>query len=172
MSTLLTIRVTLLLRKVLRQILILPPEKEQRNTALVLVFTAGYLRDFTDDEDHDTRVSSLYFDIADSGRKYFLRAGRQSRSSGGVLGRFDGGLFSYQLNKKLKANIVAGSPVNRTKDGLETSRVFYGASFDIGTLAKAWDFTAFAIEQTNSSLIDRRAVGGEARYFDPKKIII
>lgn len=130
---------------------------------------AGYLNDFRDNEDNDTRVSSLYFDLADSGRKYFVRAGRQSRSTGGVLGRFDGGLFSYQFNKKLKANIVAGSPVDRTKDGLESNRVLYGASLDIGTIAKAWDFTAFAIEQTNSGLIDRRAVGGEARYFDPQK---
>ena len=131
--------------------------------------SAGYLEDFTEDGDNETRVSSLYFDLADSGKKYFFRGGRQSRSTGGVLGRFDGGLFSYQFNKKFKANIVAGFPVDSSKDALESSRKLYGASLDISSLAKGWDFTTYAIEQSNSNLTDRRAVGAEARYFDPRK---
>jgi hypothetical protein len=45
-------------------------------------------------------------------------------------------------------------------------------SADFGTFANAWDFSAFIIEQQIDSITDRRAVGGEARYFDPVKSIL
>lgn len=133
-------------------------------------FTGGYLQDFLDDSpDSSSRVSSMYLDLNHKKSGLSTRLGRQTRSTGGVSGRFDGGLLGYQFNKKLKLNLVAGYPVNTSTDGLDTDRSFFGASVDLGTYANAWDFVLFYIDQTNEGIVDRQALGGEFRYFTPEK---
>jgi hypothetical protein len=59
-----------------------------------------------------------------------------------------------------------------TRDNPDTDRYLYGISADLGTFANAWDFEAFFIEQQNDGVLDRRAVGGEARYFDPSLSVL
>lgn len=57
------------------------------------------------------------------------RIGRQTRNTGGVLGRFDGGLASWQQSPFLRWNVVAGSPVERRKDApFKDDKLFYGTS--------------------------------------------
>lgn len=116
----------------------------------------------------DARLSAAYVDLFDSQLELFGRFGRQSRSSGGVLGRHDGALVSYQLTPKVKVNGVAGFPVTTTKSvTFKRDRYFYGLSLDLGTFAENWDGSLFIIDQKVDSVIDRRAVGGELRYFAP-----
>jgi hypothetical protein len=131
-------------------------------------FTGSYLHDFLSEGPGSySSVSSLYVD--GNLKKYGLsaRLGRQSRNTGGVLGRFDGLLVGYQLTDWLTVNGVAGFPVFSTRDNPDTDRYLYGISADLGTFANAWDFETFFIEQQNDGILDRRAIGGEARYFDP-----
>lgn len=136
-------------------------------------FTGGYEADFLKDGPGDiSRVSSLYVDLQDHTHGIGGRFGRQTRSTGGVLGRFDGALLSYRLMPTIKLNAVTGYPVDTSKDNLKTDRLFYGLSADFGTYANAWDFSAFIIEQQIDGILDRRAVGGEARYFDPVKSLL
>ncbi|HEY9198257.1 MAG TPA: hypothetical protein VIR60_02745, partial [Gammaproteobacteria bacterium] len=137
--------------------------------------TGGYEFDFLDEDEGEgdiSRVSSLYADFQDGKRNVGARFGRQTRNTGGVLGRFDGALLSYQLKPTVKLNAVSGYPVDSSKDNLKTDRYFYGVSADFGTYANAWDFVAFMIEQQVDGIVDRRAVGGEARYFDPVKSLL
>ncbi|MBI5462254.1 MAG: hypothetical protein HY941_08735 [Gammaproteobacteria bacterium] len=138
-------------------------------------FTGGYEYDFLDAGEGQgdiSRVSSLYADFQDSKHDVGARVGRQTRSTGGVLGRFDGALLSYQFKPTVKLNAVSGYPVDSSKNNLKTDRYFYGVSADFGTYANAWDFVAFIIEQQVDSILDRRSVGGEARYFDPVKSLL
>ncbi|HHJ13764.1 MAG TPA: outer membrane protein assembly factor BamD [Gammaproteobacteria bacterium] len=136
-------------------------------------FTGSYLYNFLDDGSGDSsNISSLYAEISDRRTRLSARIGRQSRNTGGVLGRFDGLLAGYQLNKKILLNAVAGFPVTSTHDQLKTENQLYGISADLGTFANAWDFNLFYIEQQSDGLLDRRAVGGEARYFDPKRSLL
>lgn len=136
-------------------------------------FTGGYLKDFLDDDpDSFARVSSLYVDLNHKETGLSTRLGRQTRSTGGVAGRFDGGLFGYRMNEDVKFNLVAGYPVDSSSDGLDTDRNFWGASVDLGTYANAWDFVLFYIDQTNEDLIGRRAVGGEFRYFTAERSLL
>ena len=130
-------------------------------------FTGGYRNDFIDGSPYNPlRITSLYVDAADNHRETLGRIGRQSQSRGGVLGRFDGLLLSRQLNQIVKLNLVGGYPVDSsTIDQIATDTRFYGINADLGTFANAWDFNVFAIEQTSEGLLDRRAVGGEMRYF-------
>ena len=138
-------------------------------------FTGGYENDFLDEGQGRgdlSRVSSLYVDLQERPHGIGGRFGRQTSSKGGVLGRFDGALLSYQLRPTVKLNAVSGYPVDSSRDSPDTERLFYGLSADFGTFANAWDFSAFIIEQQIDSINDRRAVGGEARYFDPVKSIL
>jgi tetratricopeptide (TPR) repeat protein len=96
------------------------------------------------------------------------RIGRQSRNTGGVLGRFDGGLVSWQANPALRLNAVAGSPVERRKDEpFKDEKLFYGMSVDFGSIWGGLETSLFAIEQRDGSTLDRQAVGAEFRYLQP-----
>lgn len=133
-------------------------------------FTGGYEFDFLDSKDSRTRLSQLYLDISNKDKKVSGRVGRQTQSTGGVLGRFDGGIFSFQALGKARVNIVGGIPVDSSViDTYNTHRHFYGINLDIGTFAERWDFNAFIINQMADGVVDRRAVGAEARYFHPDR---
>ena len=122
-----------------------------------------------DDNDEIVGVAALYAEAAFRDLGAETRIGRQTRNTGGVLGRFDGGVFSYSPAELFRLNAVAGSPVSRRRDApFEDDKLFYGASVDIGPF-NGLDFTLFGIEQRDRSILDRRAVGGEMRYFDENK---
>lgn len=128
----------------------------------------GYENDFREEGENDLRVSTAYIDLAAHQPELSLRFGRQSRSTGGVLGRFDGGLFRWQISERIGANLVGGFPVYSTREtSIDTDRPLYGISFDLGTFADRWDVNLFYINQNVDSMIDRRAIGGEVRYFEP-----
>lgn len=134
------------------------------NYQIETLFIGSYAHDLLDERDDDTRISALYVDFEDSARTITSRWGRQSANSGGVLGRFDGGRFSYLLTDKVRLNLVAGFPVSRSSDGLETDKYFYGINFDLGRFADHWDFNVYFINQIADDIDDRRAIGGEVRY--------
>ena len=108
------------------------------------------------------RTDAAYAELANTEVDYLVRIGRQSGNSGGVLGRFDGGLLRYGLSSKLRLNLVAGT-LNEYK--VDYKRHFYGVNFDIGPLSENWSGNAFFINQETNNVTDRRAVGGELRYF-------
>ncbi|MBE9531307.1 MAG: SPOR domain-containing protein [Proteobacteria bacterium] len=136
-----------------------------------LVLILGYEQDFLNSGDENkTYLSRIYYDLLDRNRELSLRLGRQSRSSGGVLGRFDGAHFSYQVASQVNLNLVAGYPVNSAVfEKFETNKHFYGVNFDVGTIFDYWDFNFFMIRQVADGMLDREAVGMESRYFHPKR---
>ncbi len=113
----------------------------------------------------DLRLSSLYASVRDKKLGLIASLGRQTGSSGGVLGRYDGALISYDIAAHWTLNMVAGVPVELSGSS-DTNRFFYGLSVDAGTLWDHWDFNGFVINQKADDIIDRRAVGGEVRYND------
>lgn len=117
-----------------------------------------------------TGVAALFLET--SLREYGIdtRIGRQTRNSGGVQGRFDGALVSWQSAPWLRLNAVAGSPVmSRFDEPFRDDRYLYGVSTDFGPFFGGFDLSLFALEQRYHSLIDRRAVGAELRYIDREK---
>ena len=130
------------------------------------VLIAGYELDLLDSSEGDVRLSRLYVDILDRRRHLSGRFGRQSRSTGGVLGRFDGALIGYQYFPQIRLNLVTGYPVETSRlKSIDPDRYFYGLSIDLGTFAEAWDFNTFIINQQTDGITDRRAIGGEVRYY-------
>jgi len=132
---------------------------------------SGAYEDHLETSDQDQhRISSFYLDFSDKALNSSLRIGRQSRSTGGVLGRFDGVLASFPIMESLKLNLVAGYSVESSKDVfVNDNSYFYGISADAGRYFKALDFNAFFIEQIHQGILDRRAVGGEIRYFQDNR---
>jgi len=115
-------------------------------------------------------VNTLNIQVKDLKRNLFGRFGRQFESSGGILGRYDGGLLRYGINSKVKINGVGGVPVKSTTiQPLDMNKYFYGMRLDLGTFAKYWTFNVYGINQIVDGITDRRAVGGEARYSHPKR---
>lgn len=131
--------------------------------------TAGYRSDLMKDErpssGNDLRLSYAYADLADARTGLRGRVGRQTRNTGGVLGRFDGVNLSYALNDRLRFEAVAGRPVYSTTRDPVDNRVFRGVSSTFAPFDNALDFGLFYLEQEIDGLTDRQAVGAELRYF-------
>ena len=130
--------------------------------------SAGYRNDFLDEDTgpgDDQRVSYAYADLSDAVTGLRGRIGRQSRNTGGVLGRFDGLNLGYQLSERVLLNTVFGKPAYSSSDGIDSSRSFYGASVNYGPILENLDLGMFYIAQDVEGIQDRQAVGTEFRYF-------
>jgi len=134
-------------------------------------FIGSYREDFRSDSDGNEFIPSiLSVEGRHSGTNLYARLGRQSRTTGGILGRFDGIHGAYEMNAALTLNAVFGYPVDISdKTNINTDQEFFGVSMDIGTVWDGWDFNTFYITQDNAGIKDREAVGGEVRYYDANK---
>ena len=131
--------------------------------------TAGYRSNLMSEErpssGNDLRLSYAYADLADARTGLRGRIGRQTRNTGGVLGRFDGINLGYALNDRLRFEAVAGRPVYSTARDPDDSRRFRGISSTFAPFDNALDLGVFYIEQDIDGLTDRQAIGAEVRYF-------
>lgn len=130
--------------------------------------SAGHRNDFLDEgigSGDSSRVSYAYADLADTATGFRGRIGRQSRNTGGVLGRFDGLNLGYQLSERVLLNTVIGKPAYSSSDGIDSSRSFYGASVNYGPILENLDLGVFYIAQDVEGIQDRQPVGAEFRYF-------
>lgn len=115
-------------------------------------------------------ISTAYIESTLMEYDLMARIGRQTRNTGGVIGRFDGGLLSWQANQMFRLNAVGGSTNwSRFDAPFKGNRYLAGASVDIANLADGLGLSLFIIQQNDRWLLDRRAVGSEFRYFDKNK---
>jgi len=130
----------------------------------------GYLNNLLSSGKDDDFVNLLSFEAKNKDRGLFGKIGRQIRTSGGLLDIFDGAHLAYQISPKVKINTVHGSPVEDTSvKAINSDRRFNGMGFDFGTFKERWDFVVFLLNQENHGLTDRRAVGGEVRFYENNK---
>lgn len=130
--------------------------------------TGGHRHDLLDEEqkdDREFRLSYAYADLSDSKTRLRGRLGRQTRNSGGVLGRFDGLNLSYGLTERVQLEAVAGKPVYSTTAGVDDERSFLGLSTNFGPIRDNLDLRVFILQQDIEGMTDRQSIGGELRYF-------
>lgn len=133
-----------------------------------LRFSGTEEHDFSDEEGEIVSVAALYVEAATRDLDGDVRVGRQTRNTGGVLGRFDGALVNWQAVPWLGFSVVGGSPVLRRSDEpFKDDKYFYGASVDLRPFGNAFDLTLFGIEQRDRDYLDRQAIGFETRYLSP-----
>ncbi len=128
-------------------------------------FSASEQYDFQGITPTETRVSTLYFDarVKDTGTT--ARIGRQTSTTGGVLGRFDGIGAGVRVADGWTVNGIAGSPVERASNlPFASDDYFFGLSTDVSWFGKSLDTTLYAIEQRKEDFVDRRGLGLEARH--------
>jgi hypothetical protein len=133
-------------------------------------FDARYRENFMDEANRQFRISNFYIDAQDRVAGLMTRLGRQTRSTGGVLGRFDGGVIGYRFAPKWQAVAVGGFPVQPfLSTSVDTTNSFYGFSLEAGPFYDVWAGNIYFINQDarRLSVPDRRAIGGELRYQDP-----
>jgi len=134
--------------------------------------SAGYRSDLLDGDEgsgDETRVSYAYLDLADAVSGLRGRIGRQSRNTGGVLGRFDGLNIGYEASERILLNAVVGKPAYSAADGIDDERSFVGASVTYGPVLEDLEVGAYVIQQDIEGLDDRQAVGAEFRYFGTRQ---
>ena len=129
---------------------------------------AAYLKDFGNSgltTSGSTRVSALYAELGDAGHRMLGRIGRQSVTTGGVYGTFDGAYLSYRALSALRLDLAIGKPLEVYSTQSTGSRTFLSGAADLLSVAPGLDVGLFALEQHAGSVLDERELGAEARYY-------
>ena len=124
--------------------------------------SASYTNDFLDSGNNRTRIGELYLELSDARQRLSGRFGRQYRSSGGVLGRIDGGLVTVRIDDRFKVDLIGGFPVDSSYSGFSSHRYAYGASIGYAQGAVTGDI--YTLRQMDGAFLDRQSVGVDARY--------
>jgi len=132
-----------------------------------IVFRDTYSWSFLESINSYNRLTSAYYDYKGLQNNLGARIGRQSGYSGGLPNRFDGALLGYGFAPKFRLNVAAGLPVEFP--AIESDRTFWQVSLDAENLAERWSGNVFFIDQRVDDISDRRATGGEIRYFDERR---
>lgn len=136
-------------------------------------FSGGYTWDFLKDgPGNQVRVNNAFVEFSDRDKGWYASAGRQTRTSGGLLGTFDGVLGSYRFYPHFTLDAAAGFPVDTSYSGANTQRRFESLAANFGIFADAFEPTIYAVNQSMEGFTDRRAVGFELRYFRPGRVLV
>jgi tetratricopeptide (TPR) repeat protein len=125
-----------------------------------------YVANFLTNGSNKNWLNALYAETRYLPGQLLARIGRQSATSGGVLGLFDGAIGSWGFLPNYRLNAVVGQPVDNP---FNTTSTFYGASVDVDKVGDRFSGSAFAIRQVAAGETDRLGVGGELRYFDSER---
>lgn len=131
-----------------------------------VVFRDSYNLSFLQERGSFNRLNAAYYDYRGLTNAFSARLGRQTGLSGGLPGRFDGGIVGYGFTPSVRLNAVGGAPVEFTN--IDSKRRFVGANLDMSGVLERWYGNVFGIRQTVDGILDREAVGAEVRYLDPQ----
>jgi len=125
---------------------------------------------FLPGQPEDYRWNAVYVEQIARNRKFMYRLGRQSGSSGGTPGRYDGISGGYSLNETWRINAAAGLPVDYYSGGDPGDRkTFTSISVDLNRLPEEWSGSAYLLMQKMGGIKDRNALGLETHYFVPQR---
>ncbi|KAF0205022.1 MAG: sporulation domain-containing [Gallionellaceae bacterium] len=125
-----------------------------------IVFRDVHTKNMLPGKTDRNRINSAYVEYKNRTEDYSARLGRQTTGGGGVMGRFDGIAAGYGSPQDFRVNGVAGQLVDFT---FAKQPIFYGVSVDKGPVS------IYLLNQTLEGIQDRRALGGEFKYFEGGK---
>jgi hypothetical protein len=127
-----------------------------------LVFQGFGAKNFLPGQHTTRRLGAAYYEMKDRVVNYSAKVGVQSGFGGGVMGRFLGVTAGYGITQDLRANVVTGQLIDFATDA---KPVFFGTSVDFGARSPLGG-SVYVMTQRVNGLTDRRAIGGNLRYFE------
>ncbi|WP_455212843.1 tetratricopeptide repeat protein [Kaarinaea lacus] len=125
--------------------------------------------DTLENDTEGVKPTSAYSRIKNRKAGIYATVGRQLGSAAGALGRFDGVYLGYDIKPKIRLNAVWGYPVDiLNKRTIQSNKPMLGAGVDLFDIVKGLDISPYYIQQQVDGITDRRAVGVDSRYFQPK----
>jgi tetratricopeptide (TPR) repeat protein len=124
------------------------------------------------DLDDRVRVTTALFDLDDKLLGLRARIGRQTATTDGIFGTFDGAMLQYQLEPGWTLRGTVGSPVLNAQDNLDTDRRFETLALDYGPELAHWTSSVYVTQETLDGLKDRQAVGTQWQYFVPGRSVV
>ena len=123
--------------------------------------------------DDRTRVTTASFDLNDRVLGLQDRVGRQTATTDGIFGTFDGNMLAYRFNPAWTVRGTVGSPVDNTGDSINRTRtVFETLALVYGPELAPWNSSFYVTQQRSGGLRDRQAVGTEWQYFVPTRSLV
>jgi hypothetical protein len=135
----------------------------------------GYVRDMlagTGVTGSVARLPTAYVEVDDKPSNWIARIGRQSQSTGGVYGSYDGGYFGWFARPGLRLSVAAGAPVQSYDARFQHDRTFANVAVEWLGVMPGLDLTGFVAEQKATGILDSRQVGGELRYYKDGRSIV
>jgi tetratricopeptide (TPR) repeat protein len=112
------------------------------------------------------RTTAAFVEVTDKNWGLTGRLGRQSLSSQGVIGIFDGLFVGYQINPHFSVSAAGGYPAYTSYSSFSTQSKFGTVTAEYSP-SQSWVFDTYLFDQTDSSFTDRRSVGLQTRYSRP-----
>ena len=122
--------------------------------------------------DNRVRVTTAFFDLDDKLTGLRTRIGRQTSTSDGIFGTFDGAMVQYQVEPAWTVRGTVGSPVLNAQDNYESNRRFETVALDYGPELAHWSSSYYVTRETIDGLRDRQAVGTQWQYFVPGRSLV
>ncbi len=129
---------------------------------------AGYIHDMlsgTGATANQVRLPQAFVELDNKASNWLGRVGRQSQSTGGSYGNFDGGYFSWQMRPGLRLGVAAGSPVQTYDASVSHDRTFGNVSLEAMGVLPGLDVTGYVFNQQTAGVLDSRQLGLETRYY-------
>lgn len=129
---------------------------------------AGYVRDMlsgTGDAPNIVRLPQAFVEVDDHRADWVARLGRQSQTTGGVYGSYDGAYFGWQWKPNLKVSAAAGATLQSYDASVQHDRTFADVSVEWLGVLPGLDLTGFVFQQQAGGVLDARQVGLESRYY-------
>lgn len=112
------------------------------------------------------RIHSAFLELGRHGTGLSGSIGRRARSTGGILGRYDGVQLEYRINDLWEMGAVAGFPVNSPDvERHDFDHYLTGFSLAVRPFEETLQLDLYAIGQAQDGIVERAALGGELRYF-------
>lgn len=134
-------------------------------------FSGTHQKNFLKDDNKDRLlINQMYVDFKDRSFGYAAKLGRQSGSTAGTLGRFDGLLAGVDVLPKLRVNGAVGFPVDLSnKDSIDFNTLFGALNLQFKDVFPNVDIIPYGSYQSvEAGITDRVALGEEIRFFHPK----
>lgn len=122
--------------------------------------------------DNRIRVTTAFIDLNDKLTGLRTRLGRQTATTDGIFGTFNGAMLQYSIVPGWTVRGTVGSPVLNAQDTLETRRRFETLALDYGPELAHWSSSFYVTQQTVDGLRDRQAVGTQWQYFVPGRSVV